>query len=104
MMKYVKKYSIAIICALFLLFMGKSCQSCSRGRQLEYNKIEYSHDIDSLQKVITSKDKQLVLAEDSIKLLNAELKSLREINGFVTTSLEHSRQTNKTLTNQLKNK
>lgn len=103
-MNFIKKHQILLLCALFVLFLGKSCQSCSRGRQIKFNAIEHTQTVDSLQSVIVAKDKQLVLAEDSIKLLNAELKSLQKINGIVTSSLEHTQQTNKSLVNQLKNK
>lgn len=98
-----KKYSTIIICALLAISMFKSCQSCSRGRQIEYNKVEYLAKMDSMQAVISEQHHALTIAKDSINLLNTEIKSLQELAGFAMTSLQHQQQTNKTLVNHLKN-
>ena len=103
-MKTIKKYSTVIICVLILLLTGKSCQSCSRGNQIEYNKALHAQIEDSLTHKIISLENDLLYANDSIKLLNSNLKAARELNGFAMSSLEHARQTNKTLVNQLENK
>lgn len=103
-MKYIKRYSIAIICALIVLLAGKSCQSCSRARQLEYTKTEYVAETDSLKSVIATRNMQLLTAQDSIKVLNTEINSLKEMRGMMESSLEHSRQTNRSLVNQISKK
>lgn len=97
-----KKYSTTIICALLAICMLKSCQNCSRGRQIEFNKIEYKAKLDSLQCIISEQQHELTVAHDSINLLNTEIKSLQELAGLAMTSLQHQQQTNKTLVNQLK--
>lgn len=89
-MKYIKKYSIAIICALILLLAGKSCQSCSRERIIGYQKNHYEQVVDSLKT-------DLQTANDSIKILNTEIIALKEMNGVVQESLNHARQTNNSL-------
>lgn len=96
-MKYIRKYSIAIICALILLFAGKSCQSCSRGRVLDYQKAQYEHIVDSLNAVNRTLDVDLQVAGDSIKILNTEIVALKEMNGMIQGSLDHARKTNTTL-------
>lgn len=103
-METIKKHSTIIICWLVLLLAGKSCQSCSRANQIEYNKAQYAQVEDSLVRKITSLENDLLRANDSIKLLNSDLKSLQELNNIALHSLEHTQQTNKTLVNQLKNK
>ena len=102
-MKYIRKYSIAIICALILLLAGKSCQSCSRGRSLDYQKTQYEHVVDSLKSVNRGLNADLQLMGDSIKILNTEISALKEMNGMMQGSLDHARQTNTTLAKTIKN-
>lgn len=101
-MKYIKRYSIAIICALILLFAGKSCQSCSRGRQIEYIRTEQAAMMDSLNTIIADKTAALMTAQDSIKVLNTEINALNEMKGIMQGSLDHARQTNRSLVNSIK--
>lgn len=101
-MKYIKRYSIAIICALILLFVGKSCQSCSRARQIEYMKTTQVTVTDSLKSVISDRTAALTTAQDSIKVLNTEINALKEMKGMMQGSLEHARQTNRSLVNSIK--
>lgn len=96
-MKYIKRYSFAIICALILLFAGKSCQSCSRARQIEYIRTEQAAVVDSLESVIASGNTALVTAQDSIKVLNTEIKSLQEMKGMMQSSLDEVHRTNRSL-------
>ena len=96
-MKYIKKYSIAIICALTFLLACKSCQSCSRGRALDYEKARHERVIDSLNTVIIDLGTNLQLSNDSIKILNTEITALKEMNGMMQGSLDHVRQTNNSL-------
>lgn len=96
-MKYIKKYSIAIICALILLLTGKSCQSCSRGRALDYERVQHEQVVDSLKQVTRTLNADLQLSNDSIKLLNTEISALKEMNGMMQGSLDHARQTNNSL-------
>lgn len=96
-MKYIKRYSFAIICALILLFASKSCQSCSRARQIEYIRTEQAAVVDSLESVITSSNTALVAAQDSIKVLNTEIKSLQEMKGMMQSSLDEVHRTNRSL-------
>lgn len=100
-MKYIKRYSIAIICALILLFVGKSCQSCSRARQIEYMKTEQVTVTDSLKSIISDRTTTLTTAQDSIKVLNTEINALKEMKGMMQGSLEHARQTNRSLVNKI---
>lgn len=96
-MKYIKKYSIAIICVLILLLAGKSCQSCSRGRALQYERIQHELVVDSIQTAYAGITTDLQSANDSIKILNTEISALKEMNGMMQGSLDHARQTNNSL-------
>lgn len=96
-MKYIKKYSIAIICALTFLLACKSCQSCSRGRALEFERAQHVQVVDSLNTTINGINVDLQLSNDSIKILNTEINALKEMNGMMQGSLDHARQTNNSL-------
>lgn len=102
-MKYIKKYSLAIIAVLVFLLTCKSCQSCSRGRQIEYNQIECSHIVDSLKYELVEHESYEVALEDSIKILNNKIDNLNEMKGIMQGSLDRAHQTNKSLVNQIKN-
>lgn len=104
MMKYIKKYSITIICALLFLLACKSCQSCSRARQIDYNQMEYVANLDSLDSINRSLQGQLVTAEDSIKVLNTEINALKEMKGVMQSSLDNAHRTNRSLVNSIRNK
>jgi len=96
-MKYLKKYSITIIAALAFLLALKSCQSCSRSRALDWAQMEYTECVDSLNHVVSDLRYQNMVAEDSIKMLNAEIGALKEMNGMMQGSLDHARATNNSL-------
>ena len=49
LLDFISKHHIAIIACLFILLLGKSCQSCTRKNTIIYNKYEYQSQIDSLQ-------------------------------------------------------
>lgn len=96
-MNFIKKYCFTIICVLVILFAGKSCQSCSRGRTLDYERVQHEQVVDSLKHVTQTLNADLQLSNDSIKLLNAEISALKEMNGMMQGSLDHARQTNNSL-------
>lgn len=111
------KYRDWVVVILLLLFAFKGCQSCSRGRMIEYNqnqheqsKVELVGSIDSLNNIIQIKNHQIdslniskkqyidslntviVNKDFQIDILNNELKDLKE-------SVRHYRSTNATLIN-----
>lgn len=96
-MNFIKKYCFIIICLLAVLFAGKSCQSCSRGRALDYERTQHEHVVDSLKSTIHELNVDRQLSDDSIKLLNTEISALKEMNGMMQGSLDHARQTNNSL-------
>lgn len=96
-MSYIKKYSLAIIGILLFLLTCKSCQSCSRARTIEWNRMEYIECTDSLNREISDLKHKCLVSEDSIKVLNTEINALREMNGMMSGSLDHARATNKSL-------
>ncbi len=91
------KYLISALVVLAFLYTCKSCQSCSRQRQIDWNQMEYVANLDSIDSINRNLQAQNVKLEDSIKILHTEIRALRELNGSVNASLEHARQTNKAL-------
>lgn len=63
--------------------------------------MEYVANLDSLESINRSLRGQLVTTEDSIKILNTEISALKEMNGMMQGSLDHARQTNRSLVNQI---
>lgn len=90
-MNFIKKYSIVIICILLLAFVGKSCQSCSRARTIEFNKIQYEQNIVELQQDIDT-------YKDSIVVLNERLKAANSLNSSMERHLSDINNTNSELT------
>lgn len=79
-MKFIKKYSLVIIIALGFLLLCKSCQSCSRARQLEFEEIRYEQQVDSLKKIIHGDREMFVALKDSIRQYKIKLDATNEIN------------------------
>ena len=86
-MKFIKKYSFVIIVILVFLLAAKSCQSCSRGRLIEYNKIEQTIIIDSLTNLVANQNdsirilnERIVAQEDKINTLQEHIKDVSEMN------------------------
>ena len=78
---FISKHHIAIIACLFILLLGKSCQSCTRKNEIIYNKYEYVSKIDSLKH-------QSDFYGDSITLLNNQIQILvNELDGCKTENL-----------------
>ena len=95
-MKFIKKYSLAIIIALGFLLICKSCQSCSRARQLEYEEIKYEQRIDSLENIIRE-DK------DSIRGYQIRLDASNELNQTIKDQNNRLIKSNDNLTNTINN-
>lgn len=93
---FIQKYSIAILCCLVLLVGFKQCQLSRSARQITYTQLQYGSKIDSLQNIN-------VQLYDSIKLLNAENKSLKELVNVTKGSLEHAQRTSTELTKANRN-
>ena len=101
-MKFIQKYPIGIICVLVFFLACKSCQSCSRGRALEHERTQHERVVDSLKGIQRGLSADLQLTNDSIKILNTEINALKEMNGVMKGSLDHARQTNRSLVNSIK--
>lgn len=96
-MKYLKKYSLTIIACLIFLLGCKSCQSCSRARQIDYIKTENAAVVDSLNNVVSETRANLLLAQDSIKILNTELRATKDANSILKGSVDNLNKSNETL-------
>lgn len=96
-MKIIKKYSVAIICGLAFLLACKSCQSCSRGRTIDHERVQHEQVVDSLNTIIVQLATDVHDVRDSIKILNTEIGALREMNGVMQGSLDRAHQTNSSL-------
>lgn len=95
MKKFIQKYSFVIIVFLCFLLACKSCQSSSKSRQFDASATKSEAVIDSIKNI----NKELT---DSIRVLNTQLKAKDELNAEISTSLNHVRQTNRSLVNSIK--
>lgn len=81
MKEFYKKYVNWIVVILFVLFLGKSCQSCSVSNRLDWDAYNYELMIDSIQDIQDSLRKQLDIKQDSIyyfKIKNERLEAENE--------------------------
>ena len=82
---------------LFVLFMVKSCQSCSRQRQIEWTKAQYEIQIDSLIRTIDSCSNVIYMQSDSINRYKFEMGVMEDNNNMLKGITKHFQTTNKTL-------
>ena len=90
--EFYNKYVNWIVIVLICLVMIKECQSCARGRRVEFNKIRTEQISDSLNMTIDSLNKIISLKDKDIEYLKATNKNLE-------TSNKYYRNTNSTLIN-----
>lgn len=101
-MNWIKKHSTAIIIVLVVLLGMKSCQSCSRARQIEYNTVQYEMRIDSMSQhnnIYMNKCRQL---SDTVSMLRMEIQSLNKQLGRTEEYLQSSQRLNNNLVNTIK--
>lgn len=53
MKKFYNKYKNVIVIVLFILLLFKSCQSCGRANQNEWIAMQYEHQLDSIDSILT---------------------------------------------------
>lgn len=94
-----KKYINWIIVFLICLCCFKSCQSCSRGRSLDYQKYSYEYVIDSLNKDIIHYQDTIKSQQDTIKIYQIQLNIMDENNKMLKESNKYFQNTNRTLIN-----
>lgn len=102
-MKFIKKYCVVIICVLGVLLAGKSCQSCSRGRQLKFQEIQHTEIITSKNNTIDSLYSVLKSQNDSIKILNEKLEGEKRINNIINNTNDQLTKNNNKLINHINN-
>lgn len=94
---FYKKYTNWIVIIIFCLYGMKSCQSCSRERRLEFNQTKYELTVDSLCGVISQYKDELRDKNDTIRLYQFEIESLKSNNESLRNINKHFQSTNKTL-------
>jgi hypothetical protein len=97
MKEFYKKYKNWFVVILFFLFGLKSCQSCSRQRSIEYNKIKYEHVIDSLQVLIESKNDTITSQQNNLKIYKVNLGLVEDSNKALRESNKRFQSTNRVL-------
>lgn len=102
-----KKYSNWIIVILMSLFLFKSCQSCSRGRLLDYHQRQYVAEltilrdsIDGLYKDIDSLCNIIELRDQNILYLNNSNQQLHNANNHYIKANQALIITNKEILNK----
>ena len=93
------KYTKWIVIVLLCLLTFKSCQSCSRNRTMQFNDIQYTEQIDSLNVVIDSLEMRNDLLSDSINHYKLEVKSLNKLIDKYEKDNNHYKSMNKSLIN-----
>ena len=73
MKKFYKKYKNTIVIVLFTLLLFKSCQSCSRANQNEWITIQYKHQLDSIDSMLTCYKVDIDAMSDTIMLYKSAL-------------------------------
>ena len=94
---FYKKHVNRIIVVIFILFLFKSCQSCSRKRQLEYTSYQTEQKIDSLNGVIDSCKYVISHQQDSINRYKFEISVIQDNNDMLKGMNKHFQNANKTL-------
>ena len=90
--EFYNKYVNWIVIVLICLVMIKGCQSCTRKRQVRFNEIKTEQMSNSLNITIDSLNKVISLKDKDIEYLKATNESLE-------TSNKYYRNTNNTLVN-----
>lgn len=98
-----KKYINWVVIILFCLWGLKSCQSCSRQRQLDYNVSKYENVIDSLNYEIDKLYDSVKIQKDSLSIYKIQLDNMNEKNQILNNVNKHFQNTNKVLINTNKN-
>jgi FtsZ-binding cell division protein ZapB len=98
-----KKYINWIVVILFCLWGLKSCQTCSKQRQLDYNSVKYEKTIDSLNYEIHTLNDLIKSQKDSLSIYQIQIDNLNEKNQILNNVNKHFQNTNKVLINTNKN-
>lgn len=100
-MNWIKRNSIIIIACLLTLNMMKSCQIGMKNRTLQHQQSNHIYVLDSLREDLRTTEHTLVLAQDSIKILNAENQALNKQLQLVNESMQHARSQSSSLANSM---
>lgn len=93
------KYTKWIIVILLCLLTFKSCQSCSRNRTMQFNDLQYTEYIDSLNTVIDSLEMRNDSLLDSVNQYKIEVKNLNKLIDRYEKDNNHYKSMNKSLIN-----
>ena len=106
MKKLYNKYVNYIVGGLLLFCLFKSCQSCSRNREKEFNDLIYTELLDSLKgelnnsnKIIDSLNNEIKIHTNEIQLLNEIIYQYKKDNQSLRDDNKHFRNTNSILIN-----
>lgn len=97
------KYIHWIVVTLFIILCFKGCQSCSKNRKMEYNKIQYENAIDSLTNMINLKNDTIYILSDSMKMYRYKLGLIEDNNKMLKESNKYYRNANTKLADANKN-
>ena len=93
------KYTKWIVIILLCLLTFKSCQSCSRNRTMQFNDLQYTEYIDSLNTVIDSLEMRNDSSLDSVNQYKIEVKNLNKLIDRYEKDNNHYKSMNKSLIN-----
>ena len=105
--EFYNKYKDWFLIVLLILLSFKSCQSCSKTRQLEYQETQNTFLMDSmiyiqdnLNNKIDSLDRELIIYKLQSETLKEFNNSLKETNSNLSKSNKNLSETNKSLINK----
>lgn len=79
MKKFYKKYVNVIVCLLTFFLLCKSCQSCNRANQIEYNQLQYEHKLDSINNLLNESYVKCDALQDTITLYKGKLGIMKDV-------------------------
>lgn len=99
MKEWYKKYINYIVVGLLCLYGLKSCQSCSRQNQIEWQASKYEATIDTLNIKLQESDRTIMVLSDSIDMYKFKMGLIEQDNKRLNESNQRIQRNNTTLIN-----
>ena len=102
MVNWIKKYCLWIILTLFVLFMLQTCRSCNKSNTLAWTETETITMVDSLNKAIDERDKQIDNLTSSLREAESKIEIQKNLIESLTRDKEFLKESNTKLNSNLK--
>lgn len=101
MVNWIKKYCLWIVPILFALFMFQTCRSCAKSNTLTWTETETATIIDSLNKEISGRDKQIDNLNSKLNETETKVKLQQNLIESLSKDKEFLKESNKKLNSNL---